>query len=247
MTLVRLSGSGEAVLGKHWWQKLHNPWEYEREAYNAIKKKLPKIRVATLALAPTRGAFMLAVEANVHGLAKHLLSIYKKRPQEIINLWNNFGGDPNKFIAAIKHGAARRQLLGAAFTDYAQKEYGVGVAPLAALAAATPILIACLSMFHKNKDAMDNSPSGSTSPEQTLDNISNAIQKGKQALLEDQSVSKSVEHIPVDNNGQPVSAGMLPPPNVRGGGSGFFEELQLSPKMMLIGAGLVGVYLITRK
>lgn len=229
MTLVQLSGRDLETVGK--------------KHHHGLHIHFPRIRVARLALAPTRAAFLLAVEFNVHGLATHLNSIYKKRPQVINNFWKTFGGDEHKFLRAIEKGATHHALLGSPSDYISEMQERIGIAPLAALAAATPILIAALNMFKGNKDAMDKE-GGHSAINNTLDGISNAIQEGKAALNADERVTKSVENIPTDPTGKPYQGGILPPKK----GSGFFEELNLTPMEMLIGAGVVGgLILLTRK
>lgn len=126
-------------------------------------KKLFNVWKST-SLAALRGPFLFLVKFNVHNLAKHLLKAFEEHPAKVEKFWTQFGGKTSSLKKVIVSGAKKKRLLGPA-DDYGMI-YGpdfigacssMGFAPAAALAAATPILVAVANLFKgsKNKSASD--------------------------------------------------------------------------------------------
>lgn len=98
-----------------------------------------KHRVAKIAMAPARAAFLEATRLNILQLGNKLAKLYKKNPSEVANFWDKFGGDVEKLKRAISQGS-KQKLSG----DQ------VGAVALAAgVASALPIVLKAIDMFKK--------------------------------------------------------------------------------------------------
>ena len=139
----------------------------DRNITNAVKNGLPV--VAKIGLAPSRAAFLLVVQLNLLKVAKRLAQLYQKSPesaQELKDIWvKKFKGDWSALRNAINKGAKSSingryktgdivggQVLGPdnVWHDI-KKGSSLGIAPEAAIAAATPIIIAIIGLFTKHK------------------------------------------------------------------------------------------------
>jgi len=133
----------------------------------AVKNGLPV--VAKIGLAPSRAAFLLLVNLNVLKVAKRLAQLYQKSPesaQDLKDIWTKkFKGDWEKLKKAINKGAKSSisgkyktgdivggQILGPdnIWRDI-KKGSSLGITQEAAIAAATPIIIAIIGLFAKYK------------------------------------------------------------------------------------------------
>lgn len=124
-----LSGVGPGELGKKRRTKA------ERKARRKELLKNPLKAIKTIAVAPARGAFLLAVSLNALKLAKRLSQAYKKNPQKIKDFWKKFGGDEAKLKQAIEKGS-KSKLSGSHFGSVA-----------AAIATATPVIVAVIKVL----------------------------------------------------------------------------------------------------
>lgn len=103
--------------------------------------------VKKVALAPGRAAFLELVSLNVRGIA-HRLS--KQSKEKVSAFWKKLGGNPDKLLATIAKGAAKKPLLGES-----KKSKALGVVPpvvAAILAAAGPVLVAVSKILPKGPD-----------------------------------------------------------------------------------------------
>ena len=118
----------------------------------ADKKARPrKHRVAKIAAAPARAAFLVIVRFNVGGMAKKLAAGYKKNPSKIKSFWAKFGGKWAALAKAISAGSKQ----------------SIGVAPAVAAAAAAPIVIALIPLL---KEILKGSREGDLTDVQQLAN-----------------------------------------------------------------------------
>lgn len=119
---------------------------HRKEVFQKLKKVALKAGVA-----PMRMAFLTLVRLNVFKLATKMAIGWKKDPREIEKLWTNLGGKVDELKKTIIKGS-KQQLAGPT----------MGIAVEAAIASATPILLAILKklkgMGHeKEGGAMDES------------------------------------------------------------------------------------------
>lgn len=144
-----LSGVEPGELGKRRRTKA------ERKERRKELLKNPLKAIKTIAVAPARGAFLLAVSLNALKLAKRLAQAYKKNPQKIKDFWKKFGGDDEKLKQAIEKGS-KSKLSGSHFGSVA-----------AAIATATPVIVAVIKVLKdigadkqgdadEDKDGLDN-------------------------------------------------------------------------------------------
>ena len=114
----------------------------------------------TTSLAALRGPFLFIVEFNVHNLAKHLLEGWNHNPNKIEKLWSSFGGNINSLKKVIISGAKKKRLLGLDDGEIYGPEFigkcrSMGFAPAAALAGATPIIVAFANLLKQIKPKSD--------------------------------------------------------------------------------------------
>ena len=124
-----LSGVEQGELGR----KRRTKAERKERRKKLLKNPLKAIK--TIAVAPARGAFLLAVSLNVMKLAKRLAQAYKKNPTKLTEFWKKLGGDEAKLKQAIEKGS-KSKLTG-----------NLGVIAESTIATATPIIIAVLKIL----------------------------------------------------------------------------------------------------
>jgi hypothetical protein len=111
-------------------------------------------------LAPARGAFLTLVRINARGLATKLQQSISKGSDKTKSFWAKVGGDFGKLQEAVGKGAKKKPLFGikkgskvSGLTSVEYRSEGIGVDPAtltaaaAALAAASPILLAVSKLF----------------------------------------------------------------------------------------------------
>lgn len=110
-----------------------------------LKAKLKKGLkvVGKVGLAPARAGFLLATDMNVLKVAKRMAQAYEKHPEEIKKFWEKFGGNFDKLKKAINKGA-KANINGV-------RPCEMGIAIEAAIASATPIIIAVVKLFKSLK------------------------------------------------------------------------------------------------
>lgn len=132
-------------------------------------------RIAKIALAPSRGAFLSAVRLNALKLATKLVRVYKSPGGEkkLREFWIKFGGkDFNKLKSTIAKGA-KQQLSG--------DEMGVALETL--LATAAPIIIAIVPIIKAFKAQGDD---------QEASDFDEGIQAAKEELASNPEFEKSI-------------------------------------------------------
>jgi hypothetical protein len=116
-----------------------------------------------IGLAPARGAFLLLVKLNVRGLATKLQQSIQKGSDKTKAFWSKVGGNFDKLKAEINKGSKKKPLLGikkrgiSGATSVEYLEPGIGIEPAtltaaaAAIAAASPILLAVSKLFKSQR------------------------------------------------------------------------------------------------
>lgn len=212
--------------------------------YIGRKRKKNKDKPKTgkkIFLAPARGAFLSLVALNVRGLATKLQQSIQKGSDKTKAFWTKVGGDFDKLQKSINKGAKKKPLFGikkkkgiSGITDSEYylsypEEYYIGIEPAtltaaaAALAAASPILLAVAKLFKSQQ-----------------------IPEGEEAVISDEEKDNTT---PLDPDGTGFEVG----DSETGSGSketpGFTTGFKPSPLMIgAIGIGALGlIYLLTRK
>lgn len=153
----------------------------ERKAKRAAKKESKAVKkeerkekrrkvVAKVAAGPARAAFLILVAANAFKLGDKLAEGYRKDPNKIKGWWSRFGGEWNALVQAVNKRA--KQPIGS-------------VSLTAAIATATPILIAA-------KKLIDELGLFKGSSDQDAMDMDQAIDDGINTLESDPNVPKSV-------------------------------------------------------
>ncbi len=210
------------------------------------KKKKKKRPFAKVGLAPARGAFMTIVNLNLLKMAEKLKRAASKDRKRIEKFWRRFGGNPSKFFKAIDKGATRKErrrkrkgkmngpfvLNGFEYLD----ELGEPIAVGAALATATPIVIAVTKILKDMKV---------TSPEEE-GGLKGAISSMKNALRRDVDTTKGAISTDIIPEGFDVAKRTEETPSGDDGGAGMSTG-----KMIAIGGGIAAaagiLYFTTRK
>lgn len=169
------------------------------------KKAGKKHRVAKIAMAPARAAFLEAIKLNILQLATKLLKIYKSHPSEVDNFWDKFGGEHDKLRRAVEQGS--KQKIGA-------------IALAAGVASALPIVLKAIDMFKKfglqtpddDKSAASFSDAAQSKLEQDP-----TVEKAKATLPEGEKTGKIVNDPDVkatDDNGNPIKTPFYKNPKI---------------------------------
>lgn len=148
------------------------------EAWKNVKKKAGKAAgnawkgFTKVNLAGPRISFLSIVRVNARGFAGKLNRLLEKNPDKLKELWERLGGDYTRLMDAIKKGAKLKPLFGQkggkkgkrisgynGIYDGIEEPEFIGMDPAtltAALAAATPIIVAVTKIL--NKEGIKNEP-----------------------------------------------------------------------------------------
>lgn len=198
----------------------------------AVKKVATKIKktgkaVIKVALAPVRNSFLLLLKVNFKNLAGKLKRVYDTNPDKLKSFWSGFSGQWDSLVKAIN-------------TGYSKKAIGsVGAVPVVATAVTTasPILVK-LAKFLKDL-GIDIETVKELAQEKLNEVAQNVVSKvtgeAKQIEAEEkQEVAQTNKELATDESGSEESGS--------GSGAGLSKNT-----MLLIGAGAVGLFLLTRK
>lgn len=164
--------------------------ENRKRIISKIKENIknPKKLVAKLSLAPSRAAFLVATRVNLLKLAKRLKQGWEKDPSKLTKMWEKFGGDINILKSAISQGS-KSKING-----------GVGyVVTAAAVAAATPIIVAAVKLFSDMKSDKKGDAGEDKSIVETLkDSLADATDVKKE--IKDDNGSRAESETPFYKN-----------------------------------------------
>jgi hypothetical protein len=190
------------------------------------KKKKGKNRVAKIALAPARSAFLLAIQANALKLATKLVEAYKKDRNKVETLWAKFGGQPDKLKSAIEKGSK-------------QKLSGLGaLAP--ALASAVPVIIKFLQMF---KELGIIKPSEESEFNADIDTLKNELEVNP-------NIQKDDVDLPSDETGRTSQVAKIVPSGEEGQVDETIQQVWYKRPIVIVGGiAVVGglIWAMTRK
>lgn len=194
----------------------------------AVKKVANKLKttgkaVIKVAGAPVRNSFLLLVKVNFKNLAGKLKRVYDTNPDKLKTFWSGFSGQWDSLIKAIN-------------TGYNKKALGYLGAPnpvAVAITTASPILVK-LSKFLKSIgiDPETIQELAQEKLNQVAKNVVSKVRKeAKEIEVEEkQEVAQTDKQLSTEDSGS------------ESGGSGLSKNT-----MLLIGAGAVGLFLLTRK
>jgi hypothetical protein len=122
---------------------LKDVWNKVKDTAKGVITKGKEV-AKDVAFALPRNSFLLLTELNVFELAsKGSKLINKGKKKKLEDMWQKWGGDPKKLISAIGHGAKRKPIFPGGKKGVGQ----TGAEIAAAITAATPIIIAMVSLF----------------------------------------------------------------------------------------------------
>lgn len=152
-------------------------------------------------LAPSRASFLLLVRSNIFHLAERMAKSWIHDPSGLKKVWAQFGGKPEKLKEAIMAGSKRKHKdladkvraingmgrIPSVAELEAMETKGIGFPPAvaAAIAAATPIVLAIIKIIGKSKHDQDT---------EAPDELAEGIQEGAQAYA-DQAPDEATEGI----------------------------------------------------
>lgn len=167
MSLSYLSGDLDTINGKK-----------KKRSEGGKKPKGKKRRVAKVAVAPARAAFIVVVSLNLLRMGKKLARVWTKPggKDRLINWWRKLGGNPDKLKAAIAKGS--KQTING---------HEMGVVAETTIATATAILIAVAPIIKEFKAGGD---------EAEAKEFDDGVEKGKKDLEEDPDVEKGDATVP---------------------------------------------------
>ena len=114
---------------------------------NVVSTVADKFKTVSLAL--PRGAFLLLVDLNAFKLADKLVKAWGNNRNEVTTFWDKWGGDINELKKAIVKGS-KQQISGRNVPmPRVVQVQGMGVTVAAAIATATPVVLAAVTMLKK--------------------------------------------------------------------------------------------------
>jgi hypothetical protein len=155
-----------------------------RRAKTPAEKKAGRKRVfkkvAKVAVAPARAAFLTVVSLNALRLANKLVRVWTQPngKETLTKFWQSFGGDINKLKKAIIKGSK---------TQINADEIGSATAVTAAIATATPIIVALVPIIRNFKAAGSN---------EEAEEFNKGVETGKKELAQNSNVKKSSASMP---------------------------------------------------
>lgn len=224
MALISLAGIGKAKKTKS--AKKVTRSTKRKEAVKKIANKLKTTGKAVIKVAgaPVRNSFLLLVKVNFKNLAGKLKRVYDTNPDKLKTFWSGFSGQWDLLIKAINTGYNKKAIGG----------YMGVVAPAVATAVTTasPILIK-LAKFLKSIgiDPETIKELAQEKLNQVAENVVNKVTgEAKEIEKEEkQEVAQTDKELSTDESGSDS-------------GSGLGKNT-----LLLVGAGAVGLYLLTRK
>ena len=234
MALISLAGIGKPKKDKTAKKQAKAVKKATRTAKRkeAVKKVANKLKttgkaVIKVAGAPVRNSFLLLVKVNFKNLAGKLKRVYDTNPDKLKTFWSAFSGQWDSLVKAIN-------------TGYNKKALGyLGVAnPVAvAVTTASPILVK-LAKFLKSIgiDPETIQDLAQEKLNQVAQNVVSKISKeAKEIEVEEkQEVAQTDKQLATEDSGSDSGS--------ESAGSGLSKNT-----MLLIGAGAVGLFLLTRK
>jgi hypothetical protein len=125
----------------------------ERKESRGERRERVKTKIAKIAIAPARGAFLLMVKANMLKLANKFVKGATKDSDKLKKFWAKFGGNWEDLQKAIAKGSGQTisgywdKLLSNSDKNWNKQMIGEPVTLTAGLAVATPLLIAVATLF----------------------------------------------------------------------------------------------------
>lgn len=225
MALISLAGIGRKSKA----EKKAKKQVRSAKRKEAVKKVANKLKttgkaVIKVAGAPVRNSFLLLVKLNVKNLAGKLKRVYDTNPDKLKTFWSGFSGQWDSLVKAINTGYNKKAI------GYMQSVGSVEVA----VATASPILVK-LAKFLKDLgiDAETIKEIAQEKLNQVAENVVSKVRKeAKEIEVEEkQEVAQTNKELSTDESGSESGSGLSLGKNT----------------LLLVGAGAVGLFLLTRK
>ena len=171
-------GKGKKKSSSGGGSKKTKPAKKTKEQKKAGKKRVFK-KVAKVAVAPARAAFLSVCKLNLLKISTKIVRVWKQPngKEQLTKFWTGFGGNMDAFKKAVSQGAK----------DKISGEKMGAVAATTVIATATPIIVALVPILKQFKAA--------GSPEEAQQ-FNDGVEDGKKALSENEDVPKSKVSMP---------------------------------------------------
>ena len=228
MALISLAGIGRKSKA----EKKAKKQVRSAKRKEAVKKVANKLKttgkaVIKVAGAPVRNSFLLLVQVNFKNLAGKLKKVYDTNPDKLKTFWSGFSGQWDSLVKAINTGVTKKAI---------GSFLGVPVAPAVATAVTTasPILVK-LAKFLKSigVDPETIQELAQEKLNQVAQNVVSKVRKeAKEIEVEEkQEVAQTNKELDTEESGSESGSGLSLGKNT----------------LLLVGAGAVGLFLLTRK
>ena len=180
-------------------------------------------------LAPYRGAFLGLLALNVKNLAKKVKLAIETDPNKMKNFWESWGGDFNQLVETSRFGSTKK-MIGYISQDeyYKSPQHNIGepltlTAVAAKVAAAAPVIVKVLNLVKEIVGTKKEEELGKS------DDLLTDAQKNTKTTNPDELTTQTAQTTPTQTTTTTTTTGMS------------------TNTMLLIGAGAVAVYLLTKK
>lgn len=194
-------------------------------------------KVATIGLAPGRGAFLLLVQFNVRGFATRLAAIDQ---QKLRDKWNQLGGNFTTLTEAITKGKTKKVLLGTNGT------IGEPVTISTAIVTAAPVIVAIVALLKQlSPGASEEELNGITTDAEAafsaayggdMSGFDFVLQKGKETPSANENLKNDPSNTGTSDGGGTNTGGGTNDGGANTGGVNFGELLK---KYWWLPAGLI--------
>lgn len=160
-----------------------------RKESRGEKRGRLKEKIAKIAIAPARGAFLLMVKANMLKMANKFVKGASKDSDKLKKFWAKFGGNWEDLQKAIAKGSGQTisgywdKLLSKSDKNWDKQMIGEPMTLTAALAVATPLLIAAATLF-KELGVFDS--------KEDEEDLEGTIDQGLDTIENDPNFEKSI-------------------------------------------------------
>jgi hypothetical protein len=234
MSLIALSGI-DGIGRKSKAERKQKKEVRKTKRKEAIKKVATKLKttgkgVLKVALAPVRNSFLLLVKVNFKNLAGKLKRVYDTNPDKLKTFWSGFNGSWDTLVKNIEQGYKKKSI-----GLYSEIGAPIAAPVAAAVTTASPILLK-LAKFLKSL-GIDTETIKELAQDKLNEVAQNVVSKVTNQAKEIESEEKAELQQTEKELTTPGSS-----ESESESGAGFSKNT-----MLLIGAGAVGLFLLTRK
>lgn len=208
-----------------------------RKESRGERRERVKTKIAKIAVAPARGAFLLMIKANMLKLANKFVKGANKDSDKLKKFWAKFGGNWEDLQKAIAKGSGQTisgywdKLLSKSDKNWNKQMIGEPMTLTAGLAVATPLLIAAATLF-KELGVFDG--------KQDEEDLEVSIDTGLDIIENDPNFEKSIVTTDGSNDVYKTRSGTAPKSMTTKSTAGdWFAE---NKTLVIAGAGALALF-----